>query len=122
MMKGFEDVTLAWRDEVYTIPAKRQMMLIAELEDILQKRDGTPAVAVLLSNPGWAKLAMAFGAALRYAGAKVSDDEIYLSITQNIADGDFSEMMRMREATLGLLSIMAPPIASSFTKEDDAGK
>ena len=122
MMKGFEDVTLAWRDEVYTIPAKRQMMLIAELEDILQKRDGTPADAGLLSNPGWAKLAMAFGAALRYAGAKVSDDEIYLSITQNIADGDFSEMMRMREATLGLLSIMAPPIASSFTKEDDAGK
>jgi hypothetical protein len=72
-VRQFEDVTLKWAGVEYTIPADsmmRAIMLIEEwftLEDLHMK-------SVHLKR---AKISAAFAAVLRYAGAKVTDEEVY---------------------------------------------
>lgn len=112
-MKGFEPVTLSWAGESYTVPAENQLMLIATLEDALAGPSGEQAVSVLLrkGGPSFARLSGAYGAALRYAGADVSDDEVYLSIMDDMAKGGDEEVMgKVQNAVLGLLMIIAPPM------------
>lgn len=111
-MKGFEPVALTWNGARYTVPASDQLRLIAEIEDALSDKDGTPAVLVLMRRhgPSHAKLAEAYGAALRYAGADVTNDEIYLSIVSALADADSRLSVYVQNAVLGLLAIVAPPV------------
>ncbi|TCP43932.1 hypothetical protein [Rhodovulum marinum] len=111
-MKGFEPVTLKWRGESFRVEAEDQLRLIAEIEDALADKSGTPAVLVLMrkGGPSYARLSRAYGAALRYAGADVSDDEIYLSLTETIAEGDLALALQVQSAILGLLAIIAPPV------------
>jgi len=121
-MKGFEPVTLAWKGNEHTVPADQQMRLIAEIEDALADRDGTPAVLGLTKRggPSYSRLAAAYGAALRYAGAHVSDAEIYLSITEDLAKGDARAAVILQDAVLGLLAIIAPPIHRQLVGGGDA--
>lgn len=116
-MKGFEDVTVSWAGEDYTIPANKQMGLIVRIEEALTGGTGSQAIAVLLSpgGPSHARLANAFGAALRYAGADVSDEEIYLSIMSDMVDNKANVAIKVQGAVLALLSIIAPPIAAKIT-------
>lgn len=120
-MKGFEDVTLSWKGEDFVVQANRQMMLIAEIEDVLVK-PGQQAVTVLLNGPAHSRLARAYGAALRYAGASVTDDEIYLSITADLAEGKADAVVKIQAAVLGLLAIIAPPIARKLTETSEPGE
>lgn len=116
-MRGFEDVTLAWEGAEYTVPANEQLMLICEIEDALQGGGGVPAV-VLLTRPGGpshARLCRAFGAALRYAGAEVSDDEVYLKLQGDMADGRGEVAQELTGVTLALLAIVSPPTWSRIT-------
>lgn len=96
----FQPVMLSWKGDDFEVPADRVMMLIAQVEDIV-------TLPELLSPKGrpLAKISMAYGAALRYAGAKVRDDEIYASM--------FSEGSSESAASAvnGLLSMMLPPSA-----------
>lgn len=112
-MKGFDDVTLGWKGEKYTVPADRQLMLIAEIEDALRGNTGRTALDVLLQagGPSQARLSQAYGAALRYAGAKVSDDEVYLSIQEDVANRKSDALMMVQSAILALLSIISPPVS-----------
>jgi hypothetical protein len=119
LMHGFEDVTLSWAGRDYVIPANRQMRLIAMVEDALSSGTGRQAIGILMQaeGPSYSRLAGAFGTALRYAGAPVSDDEIYLAIMQDFADGDHAESTRkIQAAVLSLLTLIAPPIAAEMTK------
>lgn len=119
-MKGFEPVTLHWRGEAYTVPADRQLRMIAEIEDSISNSKGIPAILLLLERRvDMARLAMAYGVALRYAGANVTDEEIHLSITADIADGSAAAAIKMEMAVLGLLDIIAPPVAKAVTKDTD---
>jgi len=52
MMHGFEDVTLHWHGQAYTIPANRQMMLIAKIEDALSGDTGQQATSILFRKEG----------------------------------------------------------------------
>ena len=81
-MAGFEDVHLSWRGETFTVPASGQMRLIAKVEDALSGDTGKQALSILFrrEGPPYTALASAYAAALRHAGAKVTDDEVYLSI------------------------------------------
>lgn len=121
-MKGFEPVTLSWKGESYTVPADQQLMLIAKIEDALAGSAGQPAVMVLTrqGGPTYSKLALAFGAALRHAGADVTDDEIYLSIMEDFAESNAEVAMKVQAAILALLSIIAPPVAKALM--GDGGK
>nr|WP_170540971.1 hypothetical protein [Ruegeria arenilitoris] len=123
-MQGFEAVTLSWKGVSYTVPAERQLRLIAEIEDALADQSGAPAVMVLLRNggPSHARLAGAFGAALRYAGANVTDDEVYLSIIEDLASGDPATAVKVQDSVLSLLAIVAPPIHRRITGGDEPEK
>jgi hypothetical protein len=123
-MKGFEDVTLTWQGQHYTVPANRQLMMIAKLEAALAPDDGQ-AVAVLFRSggPHHSTLAQAFGAALRYAGADVSDDDIYLTIHEDIAEKSARQVeITIQNMIMALLAIISPPTARKLAdslKEPD---
>lgn len=120
-MHGFEPVTFGWKDETFTVPADRQLRLIAEIEDALV-RPGEQAIAVLCRSggPTYTRLAAAYGAALRYAGADVSDDEIYLSIVGGLGNRDASTAVDVQGYLMALLAVVAPPIHRQITGADDA--
>ena len=98
-MSLFKQVTLTWKGEEYTVPADQVMMMIAKVEDVLTLPE--------LMNPKGrplAKIAMAYGTALRHAGAKVRDDEIYAAM---FTTGE--QASAATDAVNGLLMMMVPP-------------
>lgn len=123
-MKGFEDVTLSWNGEEFTVPAERQLILIAQIEDALSGSSGEQAVTILMrpGGPPYSRLAAAFGSALRYAGARVSDEEIYLAIVEALAQCNGDVMLEVRNAVLALLAIIARPVAETLAAPESAKK
>lgn len=121
-MRGFEDVTLTWGGEAFTIPADQQMRLIAVIEDALIDPTGVPAVAVLSKRggPSQSRLSAAYGAALRHAGAKVTDEEVYLTLQADIANQKVEVQNKIQAATLGLLAILSPPMMSKINSMMEA--
>ena len=120
-MHGFQPVTLTWKGARFTVAPEDQLRLIAEIEDALRdQRTGAPAIAVLTrkGGPSYGRLAPAYGAALRYAGADVTDDEVYLSIAERLGDGDPTVAIETQSACLGLLAIIAPPLHRRITSDD----
>ena len=117
-MQGFEDVTLTWRGSHLVVPANRLLMLIAKIEDALAGPDGEQAISVLFrkNGPPHTRLAAAYGAALRYAGHVVTDEDVYLSIHQDIATMSKVQVASaMQERILALLSIISPPVSAAAT-------
>ena len=92
-MKGFDDIVLEWDGQEYRVPANRQMELILRVEAGLTKGDpGQQAYSVLTreNGPPIARMAAAYGDALRYAGAPVSDMDVFNKIMAGIRVGDGS--------------------------------
>ena len=108
----------------YTVPANMQLMLIAKIEDALDDHSGRSTVGVLLGKggPSYSRLAGAFGAALRYAGAAVTDDEIYLTIQEGFSVGSKEAAAQVQSAVLALLSIVSPPMARKLMEVEDTSK
>lgn len=123
-MKGFQPVTLHWGDKSYTVQAEDQLRLIAEIEDVLSDSSGRAAVSVLMKKggPSFSRLSMAYAAALRYAGASVSDQEIYLTMQEGLADADSSTAEMVQDLVIGLLAIIAPPVHRRIVGDDTPGK
>lgn len=116
-MKGFESVSLTWEGETYTVPPEGQLMLIAKIEDALRGDTGESAVEALMKpgGPGTARLCMAYGAALRHAGANVGPDDVYLHIMNALAEKDADPLRVTQAAILSLLAIVAPPVIAALT-------
>jgi hypothetical protein len=123
-MQGFEDVTIGWGGESYVVPADGQLMLIAKIEAAFRTATGKPAIQALLQagGPEYAALAMAFGAALRHAGASVTDDELYLSIQEGFAKGENGAAVAVQETIMALLSIISPPMGATLRGGDSGGE
>jgi len=122
-MRGFDDVTLAWQGVEYTVPANAQMMLIAKIEDALSGDTGQQALSVLFrrEGPPYSRLAAAFGAALRHAGARVTDAEIYLSIQSDLVNKTNSQKTEaIQSCIMALLSIISPPAIEAMNGTPDA--
>ena len=113
-MHGFDDVTLSWKGEDFTVPANRVLMLVCKIEDALAGDDGDQALAVLMrrQGPPHARLARAYGAALRHAGAVVTDDEIYLSLQTELSKGGADGVAAMQNAIINLIAIVSPPLGN----------
>lgn len=100
-MALFDDVSLTWKGREYVIPRNRVMGAIARVEDVLtlhellviQTRGGTP----------YAKLSAAYGTVLRYAGAKVEDEDVYAGMFKAETSGEIGG------AVVNLLHMMLPP-------------
>ncbi|NIQ01592.1 MAG: hypothetical protein GWM98_15405 [Nitrospinaceae bacterium] len=93
----FKPVTLEWEGTEYEIPADRIMGLIVRLEDIVSFRDLDQKNV----KPG--KISAAYAEALRYAGATVTDEEVYEQMFLGATTG------QLYGAIAGLFSIMIPP-------------
>ena len=95
-MAIFEDVTLTWKGDEFVIPANQLMRLIAKIEDEITIQELTASTGVKLS-----KLALAYTVALQYAGAKVTNEEVYESL--------FSNQSMTATFVTSLLMLMIPP-------------
>src|SRR4051812_41911514 len=97
-MSVFKTVVLQFAGVDYTVAPHEVLPLIAQIEAVITLGDLTNGAR--LPN---AKISMAYGIALRYAGATIIDDEIYKSLfTQGAAE-------KMSAALSGLLVLMIPP-------------
>jgi hypothetical protein len=93
---------LGWRDETFVIPARRMMGAIAAIEDVITLHE-LQLFAARKTAP-MAKLAMAYGAVLRYAGASIADDDVYAGMLEG---GQSATGVAI--AISGLLEMMVPP-------------
>jgi len=116
-MKGFEPVTFEWDGERYTVAADHVLELIAEIEDGLRGRGNRNAFAVLTDPAGvpLSRLAMAYGNALRYAGAAVTPSDVYLAIEGGMSEGSPDAALRVQQHVLALMAVMAPQTYRKFT-------
>ncbi len=109
-MSIFQPVKLTWKGTDYEIPADKVMRLIAEIEDVI-------TISELMSQKGapLAKLAMGYGAALRYAGAKISDDAVYETLFTD-------SQATVGPCITGLLMMMIPPQDDTIDTGEIEGK
>jgi hypothetical protein len=102
-MAIFQQMTLSWNGRDHTVPADRMLGAIAVIEDIVT----FPELIIMMNGkPNMSRLARAYGALLRYAGAWVGDEEVY--------DGLFKpgEAQKQIAAAINtLLAMMTPPSA-----------
>lgn len=117
-MHGFEPVTLTWKGEEYVVPADKQLLLIAKIEDALGGEQGeNPVFALTRSGgPKLSSLSVAYAAALRYAGAEVSAAEVYNAIDQEMFSGELDAVSVAQEKCLELLAIVSPAGFKILTK------
>lgn len=108
-MSIFEEVTLSWNGEEYKIPPDRIMGAIAKIEDVITLKELSD-YAVKGDAP-LAKMAIAYAAVLRYAGAKVNEAEVYSAMF------DLGNNMNILTCINALLTMMIPP-----KKEDELKK
>jgi len=99
----FRDLELEWQGVVYAIPANRIMGAIARIEEVVTLPE-LQAYAQRGTAPV-AKLSMAFGSVLRYAGADISDDEVYAAALAENAE----ESGGVLTAVMNVMQIMIPP-------------
>lgn len=109
----FEEVGLSWNGQEHTVPADKVMGLIDAVEEHITIDE------LLGSGIRRVKLARAFAAALRYAGAtKVSVDDIYTALFGDGALKTTTETINL------LLTLMVPPehIRKEAQQQDAAPK
>jgi hypothetical protein len=97
----FDPVTLTWKGTDHEVAPDKIMGLIARIEEIVTLSE--IHAAVQKGGMPLAKLAMAYGASLRYAGAKVDDAEVYASFFAAGAGA------AIPGAVQALLVMMVPP-------------
>ncbi|MGB1215396.1 MAG: hypothetical protein ACPG4X_18650 [Pikeienuella sp.] len=123
-MGVFPEVNIPWDGEDYTIPANNQLAIIAEVEEILMTSPSgevnDPIFLLLNDRVPRSKMAAAYGATLRHAGAEVSDDEIYLAMVEDISGKATGVNSVAWSVVMGLLALMAPPVYQDIvaTKAD----
>ena len=103
----FDDVKIKWDGKEYTIPSNRVMPLIERIEDHVSFGD------LAGKKPKIGKIASAWAEVLRYAGASVSDEQVYADMFKSATSG------QIHTAISGLLMIMVPPEA--LQKKTDSG-
>lgn len=97
----FQPVELVWKDQTYTIPANKVLGAIASVESIITLGE-LQAFAIKRAAP-LAKMSMAYGALLRYAGAAVTDADVAEHV---FTGGDQGKVI---DAIGNLLLLMIPP-------------
>jgi hypothetical protein len=100
-MSIFQEIVLEWAGQEFRIAPDKVMGAIATVEEVVTLKEiGDYAQT---GNASMSKLAMAYGAVLRYAGATVRDDEVYAGLFKG--DVKSSPMASISN----LLMMMIPP-------------
>lgn len=113
-MSMFEPITLKWGDRDYTIPADGVMNAIARIEEHLTMEELHAAMAG--KGIKRVQLSRAFGSVLRYAGASVTDEDVFQGMFAN----DKGKMAIT--ATITLLAMMVPPSVLASLQKDESQK
>lgn len=109
----FEEITLGWDGKQYKIPANRVMAAIG----VVEKHVTLGELAKWQADPEKLRLTQltaAYGAIIRFAGATVSDEQIYAGLFQQ---GGQTQVVA---AIQGMLMMMIPP--SALAGKADAKK
>jgi hypothetical protein len=112
-MALFESQSLMWKGETYIIPSDRMLGAIATIEEHFTFME---MIAASHGRPPLVKISRAFAALLRYAGCKVSDEEMYRSIF----DPNANIMERIEAALVTFLLMMTPPAQLSTSQAKGA--
>ena len=107
-MAIFEDISLTFGGDEFTIKGNQVMKLIAQIEDVISLQE-------LTSQPNLSKLAEAYALAINYAGGKVMIDEVYASL---FGDGGPENI---QSSITNLIMMMIPP-SSYQPDEEKSGK
>lgn len=110
----FDPVTLTWNGTDHVVEPDRIMGLIARIEEIVTLSE--IHAAAQKGSMHLAKLAMAYGACLRYAGARVDDAEVYATFFSSGADA------AVPAAVEALLMMMVPPERVASRQEGKPAK
>lgn len=124
-MSRFQDVTLHWQGDAYTVKRDRLMGLIADVEWALSGgRPNVNPLAVLYNDngPHPSRLAAAMGAALRYAGAVVDDLQVYEVIVSGVIEGDDTAKLQSYQAVAMISALLVPPQEVSARLEGAEGE
>ena len=110
-MGVFTDIELEWAGSTYTIKGQRVMRVISLVEDVITM----PELQAYSSKGTYplAKLCTAFASVLRFAGARVTDEEVY-----ELAYSGEKEQEAVIMATMDLMKMMLP--ASARAKAEAA--
>lgn len=106
----FEPLIINWKGAEYRVEPDNVLRLIATVEDELTLAE-ISAFSVTRKTVPMAKLALAYGKILRYAGAPADDQEVYKSLMQGGAEA-------IQSVTVTLLAMMAPPDSLSKPEGD----
>lgn len=101
-MAIFQAVTLNWEGRDYIVPADRVMGAIGVVEDVVTFPELVQGLQV--GKPSMLKLARAYGAILRYAGATASDEDVYAGM---FVPGELQR--HITTAINTLMVLMTPP-------------
>lgn len=109
-MPLFEPIELTWQNRKFVITPSRALRAIAKVEDIitlqqLSKADQVP----------FAKLALAYHALLKFAGANVTEEEVYEALWGATGEGQSAVAM-----VNALLSMMLPPKVRKALEDQNA--
>lgn len=115
MSSIFDPIEMRWMGQEVVIPANRVLKAIAAVEDVLPldrivKMAETGHVHI-------AKVSMAYGAVLRYAGVRVTDEEVFSRFIGVPAEAP--EMIRTLQA---LLMMMLPRDMKGGSADAPQGK
>jgi len=115
-MSVFDPIDLKWDDVSYSIAPNRVLGAIARIEDILTLKEIHDGVASR-GSISLSKVAMAYGAVIRYAGAKVSDDEVYQAMFSGQVEG--SAIITYLQT---LLVMLTPPARKNTNMGEQVGR
>lgn len=101
-MAIFQKIELGWGEDNFVIPPERVMGVIAEIEEIAT----FPEIVRMRPAPNFSKLARCYAAALRYAGARVTDEDVYAGMFR----GDQTHV-QVLGALDAIMNMMMPPSA-----------
>ena len=111
-MSIFEEVKLTWNDKDYIVKPDRVMGLISVVEDFVTIED------LMSDGLKRARISQAYAAALNYAGAFVTSEQIYNALFSS------DQLATTTQAVYALLTLMIPPehLRKSTSKPDKTEK
>jgi hypothetical protein len=113
----FSPFTFSWDGVDYTISGDRTMGACETVEEIVTLGE----VHEMVSDPRLAKItriSRAWGALLRYAGATVTDEQVYEGMFKGAKD----ESSRVVVALWSLLKLMVPPSAMAEAQSGNGNR
>lgn len=110
-MSVFEDITLGFAGDEYTVKSNQVMKLIAMIEEVISLRELSQE-----GGPRLTRLAEAYKVALNYAGAEVTTEQVYESLFGNGGANNVANVIQ------SLIMMMLPPSTYNPPEEKKPAK